>query len=88
MACCCGLRLPNIIITKANAKENPGGIYLPFHFESERRNKISRFFICNHFRADGKRGPVPVTGPSVPLAGPSVPLTGRPFPLWGPFLIV
>ena len=32
-----------------------------------------------------KRGPGPVTVPSVPLAGPSAPLKGSPFPLRGPF---
>ena len=30
-----------------------------------------------------KRGPVPVTGPSVPDTGPSVPDTGPSFPLTG-----
>ena len=34
-----------------------------------------------------KRGPVPVTGPSVLLTGLLVPLTGPPFPLRCPFIL-
>ena len=45
VACYCGLCLPNMITTKANAKENLGDVFGPFHFESEseKKEKIPRF---------------------------------------------
>ena len=45
MTCCCGLCVPNMIVAKANAKENPGEfiIYLPFHYDSESEKQVPRF---------------------------------------------
>ena len=35
LACCCGLCMPNMFTTKANAKETLGEIVLPLHYESK-----------------------------------------------------
>ena len=43
MACFCGLCMPNMIITKANAKEHLGEFICLFSLRKRKRNKISRF---------------------------------------------
>ena len=54
VTCCCGLYVPNMIITKANAKENPGElICLSITKAKKRKQKNPQIFICNHFLADG-----------------------------------
>ena len=46
VACCCGLRMPNMITTKANAKENLGEFAcLPFHYESDSEIKSPDFHL-------------------------------------------
>ena len=52
VVCCCGLCLPNMIITKANAKENPEkSICLSI---TKVKAKINpQIFICNCFCVDG-----------------------------------
>ena len=53
VACCFGLCVPSIFISKANAKEDLGE-YWPFHYESEsEKEKKPQIFICNRVRADG-----------------------------------
>ena len=47
----CGLCVPNMFLTKANAKENLGRIYLPCCYDSESEINL-QIFICNRFRAD------------------------------------
>ena len=56
VACCCGLCLPNMIITKANAGVS-GEIYSPFHKESESQKNL-QISIRNRFRADSNPGPI------------------------------
>ena len=43
VACCCGLWVPNIIITKANSKENLRDFVCLLHYESESQQKKERF---------------------------------------------
>ena len=45
VACCRGLCMPNMIIMKANAKENLGEVFLPFHCESESEIKSPDFHL-------------------------------------------
>ena len=45
MASCCGLCVPNMIITKANAKEIWGIYDLPFPCESENETKSPDFHL-------------------------------------------
>ena len=42
VSCCCGLCIPNLIITKANAKENLGYLFA-FPWRKRKQNKTSRF---------------------------------------------
>ena len=44
VACCCGLRVPNMIITKAYATENLGEFRLPFYYENEKKT-FSNFSV-------------------------------------------
>ena len=43
VACCCGLCVPNMTITKANAKENLGEFIFAFPLRKRNWNKSSRF---------------------------------------------
>ena len=52
MACCCGLCVPNMTITKANAKDNLGEIVVAFHYESESEIKSPDFLVPTLCRAD------------------------------------
>ena len=45
VACCCGLCVPNMTTTKANAKENLGEFVLPFHCKSESEIKSPDFHL-------------------------------------------
>ena len=52
VACCCGLCLPNMIITKANVKES----LVEFNCLSDTKAKAKinlQIFICNCFHAEG-----------------------------------
>ena len=50
VACCCGLCVPSMFITKATAEKSVG-VHVLFHRESESRNpKI--FSVCNRYLAD------------------------------------
>ena len=51
-ACCCGLCVPNMIITKA---KNTWGSLFAFPLRKRKQNKISRFFI-EFFRGRPRRG--------------------------------
>ena len=42
VACCCGLCVPNVIIAKANAKENLGEFFVAFPLRKRKRNIIFR----------------------------------------------
>ena len=54
VACCCGLCVPNMITTKANAKEDQGEfICLSVTKANAKRNL--QIFICNHFCVDGSQ---------------------------------
>ena len=50
VASCCGLCVPNMIVTKANAKENLGE-FVCLSIATAKTNL--QIFICNRFRADG-----------------------------------
>ena len=52
VACCCGLCEPNMLITKASAKENLGEI-ICLSIVKAKANQNPQIFICNCFRADG-----------------------------------
>ena len=52
MACCCGLCVPNMTITKANAKENLGELICLSIAKAKAKYNL-QIFICNYFRADG-----------------------------------
>ena len=52
MACCCGLCVPNMTITKANTKENQGEFFRLSITEAKAKQNL-QIFICNHFCADG-----------------------------------
>ena len=54
-ACCCGLCMPNMIITNANAEENLGELFA-FALRKRTAKKNLQIFICNRFRADGSGG--------------------------------
>ena len=45
VACLCGLCAPNMFVTKANVKENPGDLSLLLHYESESVIKSPDFHL-------------------------------------------
>ena len=45
LACCCGLCVPNMLITKANAKENLGELMC---LSKAKARKNPQIFICKH----------------------------------------
>ena len=54
MACCCGVRVPSIIITKANTKENLGEFICLSVTKATAKTNL-HIFICNQFCVDGAR---------------------------------
>ena len=52
MACCSGLCVPKMTMTKAKAKENLGE-FICLSISKAITNENLQIFICNHFRADG-----------------------------------
>ena len=56
VVCCCGLCVPNMIITKANAKENLGE-FMCLSITKAKATTNPQIYICNSFRADGIQEP-------------------------------
>ena len=56
MACCRGLRVPNTIITNANAKENLGK-FICLSITKAKAKTNPQNFICNRFCVDGRSWP-------------------------------
>ena len=52
VVCCCGLCMPNMIVTKANAKENLGKFICLSSTKAQAKQNL-QIFICNRSCVDG-----------------------------------